>query len=526
METDNWNDLSKKLRDFSPTPPASIKSAIDQHIDQRKKLAFGQYKFGLFLSMFALALTIGVVYLFSDSKKQMAVNQLSELTKQEEGSLVTTPNQIKDLNNRANNESKKSDLIAQEKKTTSTTSDDQALSSNAKSKSKERSKIVDSNKSNFVSNTSSKNKNSKLKNGSLTSKHSQKSTTSTSSKSAKQHAPTFRKSQKKTKQIAFNGESDLAQNAMNDQKSSNSLTSNISDTDSSSNQFKPSSLKKVNGISTDNKSDTAGIAKKTNDFEESTPNGDSNALSEEMKTDSISAEETETPSNSKGILTEKKTMPSKHEIGLYAGPLFKGKEQNAATTTIKSSTGLQMNVYYGRNIKPRLKVNAGFSYDRKREMLTYTTQAYDTSYYQTVIQVVQNPADSSFDTLTFTQLQNTTIASQTKVNESVISRYGFTTSLTFLAVQRRTWSYSIRFGNVIYFSTENKVRNEVSSFNLEMKKWSGALFLDNFVSKSFGRTNVSVGFSTNYSYAQSYNWLNFKTKSLILSPFIGVSYHF
>jgi hypothetical protein len=526
METDNWNDLSKKLRDFSPTPPASIKSAIDQHIDQRKKRVFGHFKFGLFLSVFALALTIGVVYLFTDNQEQMAVNQFSELTNQEEGSPLAAQHQGKGFNNKANIESKNSDLIAQEKKTTATTLYEQTLSSNVKSKSKERSKIVDSDKSKFVSNTSSKNKISKFKNASLAIKHSPKSTKSTSSKSAKQHVPTFRKSQKKTKQIAINGESDLVQSAMNDQKSSNSLISDISDSDLGLNQFKPSSLKKANGISSDNKSETTGISENTNDFEQSTSNGDSNTLSEELKIDSVSAEETETPSNSKGILTEKKTMPSKHEIGLYAGPLFKGKERNASNTTIKSFTGLQMNVYYGRNIKPRLKVNAGFSYDRKREMLTQTTQAYDTSYYQTVIQVVQNPADSSFDTLTFTQLQNTTIASQTKVNESVISRYGLTTSLTFLAVQRRTWGYSIRFGNVIYFSTENKVRNETASFNLEMKKWSGALFLDNFVSKSFGRTNFLVGFSTNYSYSQSYNWLSFKTKSLILSPFIGVSYHF
>ncbi|MFN6075681.1 MAG: hypothetical protein ACK46Y_08930, partial [Fluviicola sp.] len=82
METDKWNDVFQELRDFSPSPPASVKAAIDQQLTTAATQTLGRSKkWIIYLSGFLILVTTGLgIYFFSQStetSKDVAVNSIN-----------------------------------------------------------------------------------------------------------------------------------------------------------------------------------------------------------------------------------------------------------------------------------------------------------------------------------------------------------------------------------------------------------------------------------------------------------------
>lgn len=545
METDKWNDVFQELRDFSPSPPASVKAAIDQQLATAATQTLGRSKkWIIYLSGFLLLVTTGLgIYFFSQSTttnssaNDLAVNALSN-SNQENNTKTSNDSELyvnKHLKSSLQqnesistvgfkNDAKHSTIYSQK-----STSDNKILgktsnkSLSVKSQSSighNNTKVNKSNQTNQSTNISTKNSATKNSNNKLSNKSNYTSKKLNSTQNTN----------------VDNGSSLKLKNKKETTSSSKSLADLTAK--NSALESKKESVK-VEELTTENKSKEVELGKNTDKTlsktEEKIVKTDSTDLAEKAKSmnESSTTESTKNVEDKNDLTDKDGGKPNlKNEFGVYGGSMFTSNKRttNLPSVQLQSKAGIQVNAYYGYRLNDRLKVNAGISYQNYKEKLSQSspgsTDSVITNY--TVI-YIQNPVDTTLiDTIITPIYTVQTTQAVNGSNEIQVNRFGLNTGLSFLVYEnpRMKWSYNVRVGHQLYYSQQRSIQNDLSGYPSTLGKWSGAVYFDNYLSKNIGLLNVTFGVSSTYDYTKLTNWSGIVKKRLYFSPYIGFSMQF
>lgn len=548
METDKWNDVFQELRDFSPTPPASVKAAIDQQLmnSAATQTLGSSMKWLIYLSSFILLVSTGLgIYFFSqstttNSSKDVAVNSINTTTNS--NSISNQHSNSKQENNSLT--SKDSELIVkehlknslQQKESISTVgikSDAKLVSVNdQKSPNKiksgfkseinlsNKSRIKSSNKSLKIKNESSVvESNTKFNKTTNSNKTTVKSTKNSTSKTAKYNS----KEKNKEKNLESNSKSgDLAEN--------------ITETSSLKSKESNTEVKTSSTQGNSNGEEATTISVKTSTITENKlTNSDSNDLVENGSSiiENSTKETLEKVEEKKDLTDKNGGKPNlKNEFGVYGGPMFTSNQRktNLPSVQLQSKTGIQVNAYYGFRLNDRLKVNAGISYQNYKEKLSQNSPATSDSVVTSFTVIyIPNPVDTTLiDTIITPIYTLQTTPAVNASNEIQLNRFGLNTGLSFLVYEnpKMQWSYNVRIGHQLYYSQQRSLQNDLSGYSSTIGKWSGAVYFDNYLSKNIGLLNVTLGVSSTYDYTSLTNWSGIEKKRLYFSPYIGFSMQF
>lgn len=542
METDKWNDVFQELRDFSPVPPASVKAAIDQQLATAVTQTLGRSKkWIIYLSGFLLLVSTGLgIYFFSQSTStnssanDLAVNAISN-SNQENNTITSNDSELyvnKHLKSSLQqNESISTVGIKNEVKHSTFNSQKSTSDNKILSKTSNKSLSVKS-QSPFGHNNTKLNKSNQTNQS--TNISSKNSATKNSNKKLNYKSNYTSKKLKSTQNSNVDNGSSL--NVKNKKETSSSKTLADFTVKNSDLENKKESDKELKA---ENKSKEVvkekHIDKTLPKTDEKLIKSDSTDLVEKTKSmnESSLTESTKNEEDKNDLIDKNGEGPNfKNEFGVYGGPMFTSNQRktNLPNVQLQSKVGIQMNAYYGFRLNDRIKVNAGLSYQNYKEKLSQnspgSTDSVITSYTEVYI---PNPVDTSLiDTIITPIYTVQTIPAVNALNEIQVNRFGLKTGFSFLVYEnpKMKWSYNVRIGHQLYYSQQRSIQNDLSEYPSTIGKWSGAVYLDNYLSKNIGWLNVTLGVSSTYDYTSLTNWSGIEKKRLYFSPYIGFSMQF